>query len=343
VLRINEETQELVAMEEGTLVDEGILERGDLQEMMVRSWAAFGSELGFSALKLLGTEVVPDDSCRDRIDVLAFDEDDGRPVVIELKRDSHKLQLLQALSYAAMVSRWGEDDYRRVLGDTDDEDLVASIGALEEELSPRVILIAEAFDPEVIITAHWLTASHGVDIHCFSLRVLKLGVHRHMSLRLDYPLRALDDLYKRRGRARNDQPSDRTWDEVKQWIVYDWGADLIDLHLENGKTGDPRRRRLNSLGPIQGGSYYLTLNKHRVAVSIGLRSDEDLDDRLSWWSGQLGGAAMGTWGGDQADSQGLRIYLDSRDQAQAFLSVVGDFVLSGGPDDVSHDVAAPGA
>lgn len=330
-------------MEEGTLVDEGILERDDLQDMMVRSWTAFSSELGFSALKLIGTEVVPDDSCRDRIDILAFDEDDGRPAVIELKRESHKLQLLQALSYAAMVSRWQEEDYRRALGSTDDEDLLASIGSVEDELSPRVILVAEAFDPEVIITADWLSSRHDVDIRCFSLRVLKLGEHRHMSLRLDYPLRVLDDLYRRRGRAREEQATERTWDEVKQWVAYDWGADLIDLHLEHGKTGDPRRRRLNSLGPLEGGSYYLTLNKRRVAVSIGLRPDEDQDERLSWWQSRIPNADMTTWGGDHASSQGLRIYLDDRGQAQSFLAVVGNLELPGGPAEGRQDQLAASA
>src|SRR5687767_15025074 len=93
----------LTTVGEGSLGGESLLERADFQRMIASSWSAFANELGFPGLKLLGEELTPHESVRDRIDLLAFDEDESKVAVIELKRESHKLQLLQALSYAAML------------------------------------------------------------------------------------------------------------------------------------------------------------------------------------------------------------------------------------------------
>src|SRR3954447_5916378 len=100
MLRIDDETTPaaLVAPHAGTLVSEGILERADLQAMIANSWATFTGEIGFPSLALVGEEIQPHPDVADRIDLLAFDDENGRASVIELKRDSHKLQLLQALS-----------------------------------------------------------------------------------------------------------------------------------------------------------------------------------------------------------------------------------------------------
>jgi hypothetical protein len=53
----------------------------------------------------LGSEVQPSDVVQDRIDLLGIDPN-GAAVIIEIKRDSHKFQLLQALSYAGMIAKW---------------------------------------------------------------------------------------------------------------------------------------------------------------------------------------------------------------------------------------------
>ena len=56
----------------------------------------------------------PPQTVQDRIDLLGIDSE-GTSVIVELKRGSNKLQLLQAISYAGMVARWGWEEFRALL------------------------------------------------------------------------------------------------------------------------------------------------------------------------------------------------------------------------------------
>jgi len=78
------------------LTQSKVLERADLQAAIKTSWDSFAAELGYDELFLVGSEVVPHESCMDRIDLLGLSRD-GTPIVFELKRHRDKLQLLQAI------------------------------------------------------------------------------------------------------------------------------------------------------------------------------------------------------------------------------------------------------
>src|ERR1700754_3763084 len=95
MLRINRKERTLSALERREIADAGFWERRDIQQMMVQSEDVFFAEMG-EELQLIGEEIRPADFVEDRIDLLAVDPE-GSLVVIELKRDSHKLQLLQAI------------------------------------------------------------------------------------------------------------------------------------------------------------------------------------------------------------------------------------------------------
>src|SRR6266550_2079013 len=107
MLRIDRKQKRFVRLEQPDMASTGIVERHDLQLMIRQSPEAFFAELG-EPLLLIGEEIRPADFVDDRIDLLAVDEQ-GSLVVIELKRASHKLQLLQALGYAGMVAKWQLD------------------------------------------------------------------------------------------------------------------------------------------------------------------------------------------------------------------------------------------
>lgn len=319
MLRIDDQGRKLVPLLDTNAGQEHLLERGDIQELLVRSWDDFVEELGFPSLRFLGQEVQPHDSVSNRIDILGFDEDAGVPVVIELKRDRHKLHLLQSLTYAAMVWTWDTDQLRALAGEDADEDLLNSIDNRSEDDSPRIILIAEDYDPEVILTADWLVAQHDVDVYCFSLWMQKHGDHRLVRFQLDYPLRELQEVYRARRRTRvATAPGRQTWDDVKQWIEYDWGPWLIDI-CRQIKEGQPERRRFSAMFPGEWGSFYMIFQRKEVRIWILGRRDGDLEH----WKQNLPSAAVSTWGSASSKTQGLNLKLSSRTEAEDFLKVVG--------------------
>jgi hypothetical protein len=323
MLRIDDQNRQMVPLPATIMSHENLLERGDIQDLLVRSWDAFVEELGFPTLRFLGQEVQPHESVSNRIDILSFDEEDGMPVVIELKRDRHKLHLLQALSYAAMVWTWDEATLKEIAGDDADDDLVNSIENRSEDASPRIILIAEDYDPEVILTADWLSAQHAVDIYCFSVWMQRHGDDRLVRFQLDYPLRELQDVYRTRRRAARSSPPatpGQTWDDVKQWIDFDWGAWFIDICRES-RDGDPRRRRFSGLFTGEWGSYYPHIHRKDVTIYTRGRRDGDIEH----FKQSIPGAEVKAWGSDQSTSKGLTIKLTTRQQAQTFLKTVGHY------------------
>ena len=100
-----------ISLPETDLKTNNLLERTNLQEAIVNSWSDFIKEIKMPNLQLIGQEVIPHDKVKDRIDILAFDPNDNIPVIIELKRDKNKFQLLQGITYAAMVSLWDSEKF----------------------------------------------------------------------------------------------------------------------------------------------------------------------------------------------------------------------------------------
>jgi RecB family endonuclease NucS len=106
VLRIDKSDKKLVRLPTSALSEANHWER-QLQAMICADPNPFCEEIGES-LWFLGQEIRPSEVIADRIDMLAVDEG-GSSVIIELKRGTNKLQLLQALSYAGMISRWSPE------------------------------------------------------------------------------------------------------------------------------------------------------------------------------------------------------------------------------------------
>jgi hypothetical protein len=218
-----------------------------------------------------------------------------------------------------MLSHWGPEEYEAQLGEGADDGLVNSIRNLDSPHSPRVVLIAERFDPEVILTADLLFQQHEVDIQCFQLSSDRINEEVFVSIQAHYPPPGLDDLY--RSRARPTSPTkvkSQTWNDVKGWIEYEWGRGLID-YLRTLKDGDPGRRTFASMFPADGrGSPHVKFQKAEIRVDIVGRKEGD----LALWREMLPSVDVGEWG--QSDTlQGLTFKLRSADQAAEFLNGVG--------------------
>ena len=223
MLKINQATANLERLSVKTLTQARILERRDLQRMIVKAPEAFFEEMG-NTLVLIGQEIKPSKVVKDAIDLLALDED-VNSVVIELKRAEQKLQLLQALSYAAMLADWGVEDFltarsgfaQETIQDAEDmiSDHIDDIDMLNQ--NQRIILIAENFDYALLKTAEWLTEKFGLDVRCHRLGYVSDGAAEYLSCICVYPP---DEIAKqatarsRRVRTPRDTQDITSWDDV---------------------------------------------------------------------------------------------------------------------------------
>jgi hypothetical protein len=168
LLRIDETSGTLVAPQAGGLVTEAAPARDELLTLVGASWEAFAHELGMPSLKLVAREPAPD------VDVLAFDEQAGRVVVVHLTGETVEWQLARALAAVADITSW-------------DAAKLASVSeALEAAVpgdSPQLVVVAAGFDPRAQVTAEWLTRRHGVEIAFYVVAVMRFGNERLLSVR----------------------------------------------------------------------------------------------------------------------------------------------------------------
>jgi hypothetical protein len=174
VLRIDETSKTLVAPQAGGLVTEGNPDRAELLSLLATSWDAFSAELGHPSLRFVATEPVPG------LDILAFDEQAGRAVVVQVADAVQSNEVGRALAAAAQVASWD----------------AAALSAVHESLSatvpgdsPQVVLIAGGFDAATVATVEWLARRHGVELSCFAVSFLRFGAERLLTVRREFPPR----------------------------------------------------------------------------------------------------------------------------------------------------------
>ncbi len=174
MLRIDETSKTLVAPQAGGLVTEGHPDRAELLALLSGSWEAFSAELGHASLRFVAADPIPG------LDILAFDEQAGRAVVVQVTDSVAVGEVGRALSAAAQVASWD----------------AAALSAVHESLSaavpgdsPQVVLIAGGFDAETVGTVEWLVRRHGVELSCFAVSFLRFGAERLLTVRREFPPR----------------------------------------------------------------------------------------------------------------------------------------------------------
>jgi hypothetical protein len=174
LLRIDETSNTLVAPQAGGLVTDSNPDRADLLALLASSWSAFAGELGAPSLRFVAAEPVPG------VDILAFDEQAGRAVVVQVSTGTDFAELGRALAAAALVASWD----------------AAALAAIHESLesavpgdSPQVVLIAGGFDAATVATAEWLVRRHGLELSAFSVSFLRFGAERLLTVKREFPPR----------------------------------------------------------------------------------------------------------------------------------------------------------
>ncbi|MGH2968929.1 MAG: hypothetical protein ACRDK0_07680 [Solirubrobacteraceae bacterium] len=168
MLRIDETSKTLVAPQAGGLVTEASPDREELLALVGASWQAFAQELGLPTLRLLATEPLPG------VDILAFDEQAGRTVVVQVTGETVEWQLIRALQAAASVA---------ALDAAQLADVHEALEAAVPGDSPQLVLVAGAFDPRALATAGWLSRRHGVEVSTYTVSVMRFGNERLLSVR----------------------------------------------------------------------------------------------------------------------------------------------------------------
>lgn len=236
---------------QGNFKQEHVLERYDFQAAMINSWDQIKNILNIPTAYLVGQEVTSHHSVQNSIDLLAFDIDDSSIIVIELKRDKDKLQLLQSLTYASMVATWDKETLINKIQHSLTNDTAELIDLINDNPlsgTVKIILISERYDPEVIITADWLSNEYGVDITAFSVSLYKLEQDTFVNFEQRLPLKELDDVYEKRGstKARIVREPKVNWEDVLPKLKYPFAQEALDYCLQF-KEGDASRRRFVGL------------------------------------------------------------------------------------------------
>lgn len=160
------------------LAQAGLKERQHLQEWVIAHPEVLGSSIKIVAFEFGSWTGHTGEKERDRLDVLALDGE-GHLIVVELKRDKAPDTVeMQALKYAALVSRFTRDDLDRVHAryrtqtsgrEITPDDAAAELDAwaeiTEDSLRlPKIVLMATDFPQTVTATVVFLHQQLGLDI-----------------------------------------------------------------------------------------------------------------------------------------------------------------------------------
>jgi hypothetical protein len=184
-----------------SLADAGLTERGHLQEWVLAHPEMLGPDVKVVAFEFGRWTAASGALARDRLDVLGLDRD-GRLVVVELKRDQAPDTVdMQALKYAALVSRFTRDDLARVhaqyLTRQRGEVVAAETGAAElEEWAtlteeslrlPRLILLAADFPATVTATVVFLHQQLGLEVQLRKFQAYRTAQETLVTVSQLYP------------------------------------------------------------------------------------------------------------------------------------------------------------
>jgi len=150
-----------------------------------------------------------------------------------------------------MIHTWTSENFLKKIKNTkDNEELRETFQNPEIDFGIKIVLIAEYFDPEVILAADWLKCEYGVNICAYTIALHNYNGKLLLDIEQRYPLKELSDAYEAR-KKRNDEKTiqKRSWEDVKAKLEYNFGKAAID-NLLKSHIGDPNRKRFVSVKSI---------------------------------------------------------------------------------------------
>jgi hypothetical protein len=181
-------------------------EREHLQEWLLAHPYLLGDGVQVVASEYDRWQTASGEPVLDRLDILGLDPD-GRLVVAELKRDVAPATVhMQAINYAAMVSRLSIEDIADLWAHThgapgyplDHESVLAELQSkwlvtAESIRKPRIVLVAAAFPTTVTASVVWLN-ERGVDITLIRFRPYQVASGETLvTFTRTYPVPSVED------------------------------------------------------------------------------------------------------------------------------------------------------
>jgi hypothetical protein len=333
MLRIDKAKKALIPLPRKTMRESGYLERRDIQEMICRSPGPFCDEIG-ELIWFVGSEVQPTDFVQDRIDLLGIDAD-GAAVILEIKRDSHKLHLLQALSYAGMIAKWKPNRFidelckfnKKFLNQSEQtidqakEELEETLEEGDTEIinrNQRIVLLAEEFDYEVLVTAEWLTERYAVDIRCYRVALANNTADEFLTCTRAYPPPELTDIAIRRRKKRETgavEPAE-DWDEALKSVENEAVARFFQQEVAAGRSNNPKYKALRF---FVGDRRRFVLNAKRQYARVW--QSGRFEDDIEFWKSRLGERCRVT---PREAGRKLRFYLTDEADFSKFKAAVAN-------------------
>lgn len=310
LFRIEPSADESTKMQEVDFARLGFQERRDIQEWVAANPGILGDDL-----LIIGKEFAGFDLTNERLDLLAVDQD-GRLVVIELKRDDTGADAhWQAIKYASYLRRASVEHIVGMLAkyqEVSEEDaanmLMQHLGA--DDLNAlnndqRIILASHRFAPEVTSAALWLNERDRGDNLITCIQLIPYQDEQTDSLYVQantiIPVPGAEDYMVGIGSAQGEQPGgfggrdaqDRANDEVTKFLRR--VADLVLGGLQEEIRPD-RWSRWAGIGSGASHRYYHLWYKHSpwgnwsASYFVNLYDKEEASDTwradvgLSYWS-----------------------------------------------------------
>lgn len=81
--------------------------------------------------------------------------------------------MLQAISYAGMITHWQPSDFLQLLNDDQQDALLDFLDVEPDDINKQqhLVLITEAYDYALLISAEWLSEQYGVSVTCCRLEI----------------------------------------------------------------------------------------------------------------------------------------------------------------------------
>ena len=267
----------------------GFKERDHLQEWFVADPNMLGEDL-----LIIQKEFDGFSDTKERLDLLALD-DDGNLVIIENKLDDSGRDVTwQALKYASYCSSLGKDEIRSIYQsylDKNGDDQTAESRLSDfykkdyEELilnrgtSQRIILVAAKFRKEVTSTVLWLM-NYNLKIQCFKVTPFQNGEELLLDIEQIIPVKDAEDyIIKIAGKTKEDSDTETQLLARHQLRLAFWAELFKELNSKSDLFKNISATKDNWVGVgagISGVSYnfVITQGGARIELYIGNKSKE---------------------------------------------------------------------